>query len=78
MRRFTAQEDNAQWIDRLKIVGIDLRIPTRSSRWPTSRRRNPLDILISNYLLDGAAQLRRHPSRGRRERTALPAACTTA
>ena len=29
VRRFTAQEDNAQWIDRLKIVGIDLRDPTQ-------------------------------------------------
>ena len=35
VRRFAALEDSADWIHRLKIVGIDLRDPTRWSRSPT-------------------------------------------
>jgi NAD(P)-dependent dehydrogenase (short-subunit alcohol dehydrogenase family) len=49
VRRFTAQEDNAQWIDRLKIVGIDLRDPTQVVALADEvAAAGPLDILINN------------------------------
>ena len=35
VRRFSAMEDSADWLHRLRVVGIDLRDPARWSRWPT-------------------------------------------
>jgi NAD(P)-dependent dehydrogenase (short-subunit alcohol dehydrogenase family) len=48
-RRFAAQEDSAQWIDRLKVVGIDLRDPTQViSLADDVAAAGQLDILINN------------------------------
>ena len=49
VRRFAAMEDSAEWIDRLKIVGIDLRDPTQViSLADDVAAAGPLDILINN------------------------------
>ena len=49
VRRFSALEDSADWIDRLKIVGIDLRDPTQViSLADEVAAAGPLDILINN------------------------------
>jgi NAD(P)-dependent dehydrogenase (short-subunit alcohol dehydrogenase family) len=57
-RRFAAQEDSADWIDRLKIVGIDLRDPTQVVALADEvAAAGPLDILINN----AAQTVRRSP-----------------
>ncbi|WP_235738881.1 SDR family NAD(P)-dependent oxidoreductase [Nocardioides alcanivorans] len=49
VRRFSAMEDSAQWLHRLKIVGIDLRDPTQViSLTEDVAADGPLDILINN------------------------------
>ena len=49
MRRFAATEDSADWIHRLKVVGIDLRDPTQVvSLADEVASSGPLDILINN------------------------------
>ncbi|MBZ5738113.1 SDR family NAD(P)-dependent oxidoreductase [Nocardioides mangrovi] len=49
VRRFSALEDSADWIDRLTIVGIDLRDPTQViSLADEVAAAGPLDILINN------------------------------
>lgn len=49
MRRFAGLEDAGDWIDRLKIVGIDLRDPTQViSLADEVAADGPLDILINN------------------------------
>jgi len=49
VRRFQAMEDSADWIDRLRIVGIDLRDPAQVMALADSvAERGPLDILINN------------------------------
>ncbi len=49
VRRFSALEDSAEWIDRLKIVGIDLRDPTQVIALADEvAAAGPLDILINN------------------------------
>ncbi|MEO7058219.1 MAG: SDR family NAD(P)-dependent oxidoreductase [Lapillicoccus sp.] len=49
MRRFAAMEDSADWIGRLKVVGIDLRDPTQVvSLADEVAAAGPLDILINN------------------------------
>ncbi len=49
IRRFSAMEDSAGWLDRLHIVGIDLRDPTQVVALCDSvAERGPLDILINN------------------------------
>lgn len=49
MRRFAGLEDAGDWIDRLKIVGIDLRDPTQViSLADEMAADGPLDILINN------------------------------
>jgi NAD(P)-dependent dehydrogenase (short-subunit alcohol dehydrogenase family) len=49
VRRFSALEDAPEWIDRLKIVGIDLRDPTQVvSLADEVAADGPLDILINN------------------------------
>ena len=49
VRRFSALEDSADWIDRLKIVGIDLRDPTQVIALADEvAAAGPLDILINN------------------------------
>ncbi|MET8218358.1 SDR family NAD(P)-dependent oxidoreductase [Streptomyces hirsutus] len=58
VRRFKAQPDSDQWIDRLKIVGIDLRDPAQVVALADSvSATGPLDILINN----AAQTVRRSP-----------------
>ena len=48
-RRFAAQPDAADWIDRLKVVGIDLRDPTQVVALADEvAAAGPLDILVNN------------------------------
>jgi NAD(P)-dependent dehydrogenase (short-subunit alcohol dehydrogenase family) len=48
-RRFAAMEDSAAWLDRLRIVGIDLRDPGQVVALADSvAAQGPLDILINN------------------------------
>ncbi len=49
VRRFAAMEDSADWLHRLKIVGIDLRDPTQVvSLTDDVAADGPLDILVNN------------------------------
>ena len=49
IRRFSQLEDSAEWIDRLKIVGIDLRDPTQVMALADDVAADgPLDILVNN------------------------------
>jgi NAD(P)-dependent dehydrogenase (short-subunit alcohol dehydrogenase family) len=49
VRRFSAMEDSADWLHRLKIVGIDLRDPTQVVALADEvAAAGPLDILINN------------------------------
>ncbi|WP_078849786.1 SDR family NAD(P)-dependent oxidoreductase [Streptomyces sp. NRRL F-5126] len=58
IRRFKAMEDSADWIHRLKIVGIDLRDPAQVVALADSvAAAGPLDILINN----AAQTVRRSP-----------------
>ncbi|MFJ8440705.1 SDR family NAD(P)-dependent oxidoreductase [Kitasatospora griseola] len=58
LRRFTAAEGSAEWLDRLRIVGIDLRDPRQVLGLCEQLRAEgrPLDILVNN-----AAQTVRRP-----------------
>jgi NAD(P)-dependent dehydrogenase (short-subunit alcohol dehydrogenase family) len=57
-RRFGAMPDSAQWMHRLRIVGIDLRNPAAVVALADSvAERGPLDILINN----AAQTVRRSP-----------------
>ncbi|WP_168915656.1 SDR family NAD(P)-dependent oxidoreductase [Microcella flavibacter] len=58
VRRFTALPDSADWIDRLRIVGIDLRDPAQVIGLAEDvAAQGPLDILINN----AAQTVRRSP-----------------
>jgi NAD(P)-dependent dehydrogenase (short-subunit alcohol dehydrogenase family) len=58
VRRFTAMPDSADWIHRLRIVGIDLRDPAQVVGLADSvAEAGPLDILINN----AAQTVRRTP-----------------
>jgi NAD(P)-dependent dehydrogenase (short-subunit alcohol dehydrogenase family) len=58
VRRFAALPDSADWIDRLRIVGIDLRDPAQVVALADSvAAAGPLDILINN----AAQTVRRSP-----------------
>ncbi len=60
IRRFTAMPDSAEWIHRLKIVGIDLRDPAQVMALADEVAADgPLDILINN----AAQTVRRSPGR---------------
>ncbi|MFL6172562.1 MAG: SDR family NAD(P)-dependent oxidoreductase, partial [Marmoricola sp.] len=49
VRRFSAMEDSADWLHRLKVVGIDLRDPTQVIALTDDvAAAGPLDILINN------------------------------
>jgi NAD(P)-dependent dehydrogenase (short-subunit alcohol dehydrogenase family) len=49
IRRFTAMEDSGEWLERLHVVGIDLRDPAQVVALADSvSERGPLDILINN------------------------------
>jgi NAD(P)-dependent dehydrogenase (short-subunit alcohol dehydrogenase family) len=57
-RRFAAMADSAEWLDRLTIVGIDLRDPAQVVALADSvAAAGPLDILINN----AAQTVRRSP-----------------
>src|SRR5689334_13884123 len=48
-RRFAAMEDSADWLHRLRIVGIDLRDPSQVMALTDSlNEAGPLDIIINN------------------------------
>jgi NAD(P)-dependent dehydrogenase (short-subunit alcohol dehydrogenase family) len=58
IRRFTAMKDSADWIHRLRIIGIDLRDPAQVVALADSvAAQGPLDILINN----AAQTVRRSP-----------------
>ena len=58
VRRFSALPDSAEWIDRLRIVGIDLRDPAQVIGLADSvAEQGPLDIIINN----AAQTVRRSP-----------------
>ncbi|MFF8784964.1 SDR family NAD(P)-dependent oxidoreductase [Streptomyces sp. NPDC015125] len=58
IRRFKAMPDSAEWLHRLKIVGIDLRDPAQVVALADSvSAEGPLDILINN----AAQTVRRSP-----------------
>ena len=58
VRRFTSLPDSPEWIDRLRVVGIDLRDPAQVIGLAESvAERGPLDILINN----AAQTVRRSP-----------------
>jgi NAD(P)-dependent dehydrogenase (short-subunit alcohol dehydrogenase family) len=70
IRRFTAMPDSADWLHRLKIVGIDLRDPAQVVALADSvAAAGPLDILINN-----AAQTVRRSPRAYSELVAAEAA----
>jgi NAD(P)-dependent dehydrogenase (short-subunit alcohol dehydrogenase family) len=49
IRRFTAMPDSGEWLERLHVVGIDLRDPAQVTALADSvSERGPLDILINN------------------------------
>ncbi len=58
VRRFTSMPDSADWLHRLRIVGIDLRDPAQVAALADSvAAAGPLDILINN----AAQTVRRSP-----------------
>jgi len=58
VRRFTAMPDSGEWLDRLHVVGIDLRDPSQVIGLAGSvAEAGPLDILINN----AAQTVRRSP-----------------
>ena len=58
VRRFTAMDDSAEWLHRLRIVGIDLRDPAQVLALADDiAAQGPLDILINN----AAQTVRRSP-----------------
>ncbi|MGW4893138.1 SDR family NAD(P)-dependent oxidoreductase [Kitasatospora sp. NPDC004240] len=70
IRRFTAMPDSAEWLHRLKIIGIDLRDPAQVLALADEVAADgPLDILINN-----AAQTVRRPPESYRELLAAESA----
>jgi NAD(P)-dependent dehydrogenase (short-subunit alcohol dehydrogenase family) len=58
VRRFTAMDDSADWVHRLRVVGIDLRDPGQVMALADEvAAQGPLDILINN----AAQTVRRSP-----------------
>ena len=58
VRRFTAMDDSAEWLHRLRVVGIDLRDPAQVLALADDvAAQGPLDILINN----AAQTVRRSP-----------------
>src|SRR6195952_4575894 len=58
VRRFTQRADSGDWLPRLRIVGIDLRVPAQVAALADSvAAAGPLDILINN----AAQTVRRSP-----------------
>jgi NAD(P)-dependent dehydrogenase (short-subunit alcohol dehydrogenase family) len=58
VRRFTGMDDSAEWLHRLRVIGIDLRDPAQVLALADDvAARGPLDILINN----AAQTVRRSP-----------------
>jgi NAD(P)-dependent dehydrogenase (short-subunit alcohol dehydrogenase family) len=58
VRRFTAMDDSAEWIHRLRVVGVDLRDPGQVIALADEvAAQGPLDVLINN----AAQTVRRSP-----------------
>lgn len=77
-RRFAAQEDSADWIDRLKVVGIDLRDPTQVVALADEvAAAGPLDILINNAPRRCAAHPGPTPTSSTASRCRSNATCAT-
>jgi len=58
VRRFTTMDDSSEWIDRLRVVGLDLRDPGQVIALADDvAAQGPLDILINN----AAQTVRRSP-----------------
>jgi NAD(P)-dependent dehydrogenase (short-subunit alcohol dehydrogenase family) len=73
VRRFSAMEDSADWLHRLRVVGVDLRDPAQVvALSDTVAAQGPLDVLVNN----AAQTVRRSPGSYsalvEAERTALP------
>ncbi len=73
VRRFASLPDSAEWLGRLRVVGIDLRDPAQVIALADDvRGRGPLDILVNN----AAQTVRRSPGAyaplAAAERTPLP------
>ncbi|MBW0093119.1 SDR family NAD(P)-dependent oxidoreductase [Pseudonocardia sp. KRD-184] len=73
VRRFSAMEDSADWLHRLRVVGIDLRDPAQVVALADSvAAQGPLDVLVNN----AAQTVRRSPGSYsalvEAERTPLP------
>ena len=59
VRRFSAMDDSADWLDRLRVVGVDLRDPGQVIALADDvAAQGPLDILINN----AAQTVRRSPA----------------
>ncbi len=72
-RRFRAAPDSAEWIARLRIVGIDLRDPGQVVALADSvAERGPLDILINNAAQTVRRSPRSYALLAEAERAALP------
>jgi NAD(P)-dependent dehydrogenase (short-subunit alcohol dehydrogenase family) len=49
VRRFTAMPDSAEWLERLRVIGLDLRDPAQAIALADSvAERGSLDVLINN------------------------------
>jgi NAD(P)-dependent dehydrogenase (short-subunit alcohol dehydrogenase family) len=58
VRRFSSMPDSGEWLDRLHVIGLDLRDPAQAIALADSvAERGPLDILINN----AAQTVRRSP-----------------
>jgi NAD(P)-dependent dehydrogenase (short-subunit alcohol dehydrogenase family) len=58
VRRFTAMEDSRDWLDRLRVIGLDLRDPAQVIGLADEvAAQGPLDILVNN----AAQTVRRSP-----------------
>ncbi|QNG55751.1 SDR family NAD(P)-dependent oxidoreductase [Pseudonocardia petroleophila] len=73
VRRFSAMDDSADWLHRLRVVGVDLRDPAQVvALADTVAAQGPLDILVNN----AAQTVRRSPGSYsalvEAERAALP------
>jgi NAD(P)-dependent dehydrogenase (short-subunit alcohol dehydrogenase family) len=76
-RRFRAAPDSAEWIDRLRIVGIDLRDPGQVVALADSvAEQGQLDILINNAAQTVRRSPRSYALLAEAEREALPAGPT--
>jgi NAD(P)-dependent dehydrogenase (short-subunit alcohol dehydrogenase family) len=73
-QRFAALEDSGDWLDRLRIVGIDLRDPAQAVKLAdTVAEAGPLDILINNAAQTVRRSAAAYAPLNEAERAPLPA-----